>query len=664
MPIRRKAASLAAIFIVGVLYLLSRPPELNERDSRLLTQRFSFQRYDLPKISTRTPQQIRQVHPSLRHLANWISFVGAAVSLGDLDGNSLSDDLVYVDPRYDEVTVCPVPGTGNRFEPFVLQQHVLPVEQHCTAPMGARLGDYNEDGRQDILVYFWGRSPIIYLREGLSSQQPTLASLRPVELVDPPEVWHTSCVTQADLDADGHLDLVIGNYNPDGARTLDATDKHSELEVMMGSWGRATNGGKSRLMLWSGGRSAGRAGGSLFVEMEGVLTKEVACGWTFAVGTADFDGDLKPEIYLVNDFGADRLLYNESQPGRLKFRLLHGERTLLTPRSMAVGMDSFNGMGIDFADLNNDGQLDFMVSNITSDHGLHQSNLVLMHSGATGLMRHGIAPFENQSEDYGLSRGGWTWDTKFGDFDSDGTLEVMQATGFMKGKINRWPELHELALANEELASYPIIYPILREGDAVAEREHNPFFVKKDGRYYDIAGYLGPAYNAPQLSRGIATADVDGDGRLDFALANNWEDSYFFRNASANPGAFLGLHLRIPLDPPDAGDTAAAKGIRVDKGHPNPDVRSMPAIGAQATIRFRSGRQKRTMLAHVDGGSGHSGQCAPELHFGLGETSDGATVALSVRWRDREGKIQEGSADGLKPGWHTVYLRGQDGRIR
>ena len=592
-------------------------------------------------------------------MANLISFVGAGVSVGDLDGNGLSDDLVYVDSRFDEVTVCPAPGTGSRFEPFLLRQNALPYDEGSTAPMGSLLGDFNEDGLLDILVYFWGRSPILYLHQENGNDGLCLASFAPGELVEPFEVWHTSCATQADLDADGHVDLVVGNYNPDNARTLDATDVDGEREVMMGSWGRATNGGKTRLMLWSGDRPPE----PLFSEAKDVLPSEVACGWTFALGAADLDGDLKPEIYLVHDFGADRLLHNESSPGSLQFRVLQGKRTWTTPRSLTVGLDSFNGMGVDFADVNGDGHLDFIVSNITSDYGLHQSNLLFIHSQRNEMMRQGIAPFANCSEDYGLSRGGWTWDTKFADFDNDGVLELIQATGFMEGKVNRWPELHEMALANEELAKYPVIYPNLGVNDAASNREHNPFFVRLNGRYYDVANFLGDSFSEPMMSRGFAIADVDGDGRLDFAVANNWKDSYFFRNTAPDVGQFLGLHLRIPLVPrkenatlDQAPNEPTAGRYTVHPGHPTRDVPSMAAVGAQVTVRFRRGESEESLIGQVDGGSGHSGQRSPEVHFGLGQLSKDQSVTAAVRWRDRRGSQQECSINGLTPGWHTINL--------
>src|SRR6185503_15291833 len=101
-----------------------------------------------------------------------------------------------------------------------------------------------------------------------------------------------------------------------------------------------------------------------FEEVSGVLDEQSAQGWALAVGAADLDGDLLPEIYFANDFGVDRLLHNRSRPGRLRFESLEGERTATTPRSKVLGRDSFKGMGVDFADLNGDGWLDIFVSNI------------------------------------------------------------------------------------------------------------------------------------------------------------------------------------------------------------------------------------------------------------------------------------------------------------
>ena len=72
----------------------------------------------------------------------------------------------------------------------------------------------------------------------------------PTELVADQQRWYTNCATQADLDGDGHIDLIIGNYFPDGARVLDASA--TEREEMQDSMSRAYNGGRDRLFLWAG----------------------------------------------------------------------------------------------------------------------------------------------------------------------------------------------------------------------------------------------------------------------------------------------------------------------------------------------------------------------------------------------------------------------------
>lgn len=643
--------AICALVVIAGLYFISQPPKLSEEDRQRLAEQFQFDRHELPKISKKQPQSIRSVHPDLQHLVAWISFVGAAVSLGDLDGDGYPNDLIYVDPRFDEITVCPVPGTGDRYPAFLLSQQELYYEESTSAPMGTLIGDFNEDGCTDVMAYFWGRSPIIYLQKQNGNAASTksdalcLGDFVPQELVSPSQVWHTSTASQADLDGDGHLDLVIGNYNPDDAETLNSNSTSSE--VMMANWARADNGGTNRLMLWEPASDDGFR----FHDVEGVLDESVARGWTFAIGLADLDDDLLPEIYFVQDFGPDQLLHNRSTPGNLKFELLEGRRTLSMPRSKVIGQDTFNGMGIDFADLNEDGLMDMMVSNITSDYGFHESNFVFLNSGNRNDFQNGIAPFLDGSEALGLSRGGWTWGTKFADFDNDSYVEVMQATGFIKGETDRWPEMHEMALANEELARFSLVYPSLVEGDDVSGHEHNPLFVRNGERYFDIAPELSSSFlDEPMLSRGIATGDVDGDGKMDFALANHWEDSYFFHNAATPNNQFLGLNLRIPLE--TEGEESE---IKVSLGHPDSTIASRPAVGAQVIVQFNDGTPRK-LIGQVDGGNGHSGQCAPGLHFGLGELAPETGIAVHLRWRDRAGMKREHVISQIRPGWHTVYL--------
>jgi hypothetical protein len=637
--LRRHAVRLAAVLLVLAAYGFARLPRAAEPERRQLAERFAFTRMPLaePPGPPREPRNVRPVHPSLREISAWISSVGAAVALHDLDGDGLPNDGCLVDPRYDETIVAPVPGTGDRYAAFVLDPRPFRVDD-TMAPMGCLPGDFNEDGRTDLVVTFWGRPPIAYLRrQAAPGATPSAAAYRSVELAPAHERWFTNAVTSADVDADGHLDLVVGNYFRDGARILD--ERGTGRERLNTSLSRATNGGTNRVLLW---RSA-RAGGEPdvhFADLSAPFDQATRFAWTLAVGAADLDGDLLPEIYFSNDFGNDRLLHNRSRPGAPGFAAALGQRGFTDPASRVLGHDSFKGMGIDFADLNGDGMLDLYVSNIAQPWSLQESHFVWMSDGRPQRLRAGVAPYRDRGEELGLARSGWSWDARFADFDNDGVPEAVQAVGFVRGSVNRWPELHEQAMGNDFHFSDPRAWHHVRPGDDLSGHLHNPFFVRgKDGRYEDVSALLG--LGDSHVSRGIAVADVDGDGDLDYAVANQFETSYFYRNDSPRTGAALQLDLRLPAGGGDGGGA------------------SRPAIGAAATVVLADGRR---LLAQVDGGSGHSGERAPLLHFGLGALPAGTPLRVELRWRDGAGYVRSGVVT-VPAGRHRVLLEPAGARV-
>jgi len=638
--LRRQLPGVIAVVVLVIGYSVVQLPTVTAAEQERMASEYSFEPLTIALPAADKQQDIREVNQDYEDIAAWVSSVGAAVAMNDLDGDTLANDLCLVDTRTDQVIITPTPGKGgDRYAPFELEADPLPMND-VMAPMGCVPADYNEDGRLDLLVYMWGRTPIIHLAKpevGGEGTELSADSYEPVEMVpgDNSEngeydglQWNTNAATVGDFDGDGHQDIFIGNYFPDGP-VLDSSV--SGGVTMNHSMSHALNSGEKYIYRFTDATASSVS----FEQAKDALPGESKLGWSLGASATDLDGDLRPELYIANDFGVDRLLYNKSTPGNIEFAEVRGVRTPGTPKSLRVGNDSFKGMGVDFGDLNNDGMYDMFISNITVPWGIQESNLQFMSTAADqesarASMEAGEAPFDEVSAEAGTSWSGWGWDVKIDDFNNSGEQVIAQATGFVKGQVNRWPQLQELATANDALVPNPTFWPNAKKGDDIGGDHTLHFFAKsEDGRYVDLAPLLGLAVPVP--TRGIATGDSDGDGLLDMAVARQYDEPVFYQNTSPSPGSYLNLQLTL-----ENQDATGAPGT--------------PAIGAQVTVTTENG----TFVDRVDGGSGHSGKRSHEAHIGLGDGVTGP-VDVKIEWRDLNGKAHEQELR-LEPGTHCFQL--------
>jgi hypothetical protein len=645
---RRLLPIALVLFMVATAFTFARLPETSAATRESLAARFQFT--ELPIALPPNPGQntIRQVNPEYQRIRAWISSVGAGVAVNDLEGSGVADDLCLVDSRSDSVIVTPVPGTGDRFTPFVLDPAPLPTSA-TSAPMGCVPGDFNGDGHADLLVYYWGRTPVLFMgRVGASTL--SASAYVPTELVPAGNAksgdgryhglqWNTNAVTVADYDGDGHPDIGVFNYFPDSA----VLDPVGQPNVHMNhSMSHARNGGGVHVLRWTSA-VVGAAPSATYEEQPGAVPPADATGWTLAASSADLDGDLLPELYVSNDFGNDHLFHNVSTPGRIRFQLVIGRRGAMTPKSSVLGHDSFKGMGVDFGDLRDQGRLDMFVSNITTPWGLQESNFLWSNNAADpaearAKLNRGTAPFDNKASELNLAWAGWGWDAKMGDFDNSGNLSVVETTGFIQGSVDRWPWLQELAMSNDVLLENPAMWPNAGPGDDIAGKQPMAFFVREsNGRFVNLSHDIG--VDVPGPTRGIAVADTTGNGAEDFAVARQWAAPVFYHNTHAARGDFLGLRLYRPV-------TAAP-------GQPAPRL-GTPAYGAVVRITMADGR---VQLAQLDGGGGHSGKRSFDVFFGLGDAAD-RPVNAELSWRDTAGAVHS-EALALAPGWHDLMLTDQ-----
>lgn len=346
------------------------------------------------------------------------SFYWRGAATGDFDGDGLFD--IYTSgPLHTYLYRNRGDGTFEN----VIEKAGIDAPAGST---GALFLDLDRDGDQDLFLAYvgWlqdavpaGRSSRLYRNEG----DGTFTDISVESGVAGLNVCAFS-VSAADVDDDGWLDIYLSCYN-----RLDT--------IAPDSWYRATNGTRNVLLMnEEGKRLVDRA------EKAGVADP----GWSYAAAFADYDEDGDQDLYVANDYG-DNALYRNRGDGTFEN----------VAREMGV-LDTGNGMGATWGDLDNDGRLDLYVSNMSSSAGNRilkrlaaqraevekeqpaeltevVDTLFKLAAGNTIFRRNGKV-FEQLPVEYGGVGASWAWSASLMDFDLDGIQDIYVANGFISGE--------------------------------------------------------------------------------------------------------------------------------------------------------------------------------------------------------------------------------------
>jgi len=522
------------------------------------------------------------------------------VSAGDIDNDG-----------FDDLYVCQPAGLPNRlyrnrgdgtFEDITETSGVGVLENTACA----LFADVDNDGHQDLIVVRTS-GPLLFLNQGGGKFRQKPDAFKFAAL---PQGTFTGAAV-ADYDRDGWLDVYFCLY---------LYYQGTEQYKYPSPYYDAQNGPPNFLL------RNNRDGTFRDVTAEAGLNHNNT-RYSFCCGWCDYDRDGWPDLYVVNDFGRKNLYRN------------NGNGTFTDVAPQAGVEDVGAGMSVSWLDYDKDGAEDLYVANMWTAAGLRiatQSQfqqsapeevraLYRKHAMGNSLLRNNGGNFRDQSSAAGVEMGRWAWSSDAWDFDHDGFPDLYIANGMISGPSRPSDQTKDLnsffwrqVVANSPVEAKPAhdyeqgwsaLNELIRADQTWSGYERNVFYANNgDGTFSDVSGAVGLDFL--EDGRAFALADFDRDGRLEVFLKN--------RNAPQ-----LRILKNVIKDLPPA----IAFRLR-GTGKSNRD-----AIGAAVTVETEAGRQTRLLQA----GSGFLSQHSKELFFGLGEAK--ALVHASIRWPS--GSLQE-----------------------
>jgi hypothetical protein len=419
--------------------------------------------------------------------------------------------------------------------------------------MGVAIGDVNNDGRPDVLVTQYSGVKL-FLNRG----DGKFADITESAGVTNP-AWGTSAAF-FDYDRDGWLDLVIVNYvdfDPSWpCKALSDKQDYCTPSVFPPAVCR---------LFHNRGPDAVHAARFEDVTVRSGLAKRPGPG--LGVVCADFDGDRWPDILIANDGRPNHLWINQKD-GTFKEEA--------TTRGIAndVMGKAGSGMGIALGDVDGDGLFDVFITHLTIE--------------AHNLWRQGPrGQFADKTAGAGLIGSRWHgtgFGTLMGDFDHDGALDI----AIVNGRIMR-----DKAPTNPALGPHWQWYG-----------ERNQLYANDGkGRFTDVSSRNRALCGTPNVARGLASGDLDGDGALDLVITAIDAPARVFRNVAENRGHWLSVRCVLPRQ-------------------------KREAYGAEVTVEAG----KRRWVRPYNPAESYLSSSAPVAHFGLGEVMQ--IEAVEVVWPD------------------------------
>jgi enediyne biosynthesis protein E4 len=370
--------------------------------------------------------------------------------------------------------------------------------------MGIAVGDYDNDGFDDLFVTAVGQSRLFH-----NNGNGTFTDVTKSAGMDGPNEFSTSAAW-VDYDRDGKLDLVVANY----VQWSIEGDLYCTLDGAHKSYCTPESYKGTSLRVWH------NLGGGKFEDATQKSGLGDPTSKSLGIAVLDYNGDGWPDLLVANDTQPNKLYLNK-QNGTFEEKAV--------PAGIAFSEDGVAraGMGVDAADYDHSGRPSLIITNFANQM------LALYHNEGNGLFVD-EAPRSEVGRNTLVTLG---FGCFFFDYDNDGWPDIFVADGHIENEIER-----------------------VQKRVAYAEPPHL-FRNLGGGKFQEVTQQVGPAFSSPKVARGAAYGDFDNDGALDVLVATNGGRAWLFHNEGGTNHS-----LRVKLKGTKSNRDGIGAVVRIQSG--------------------------------------------------------------------------------------------------